>query len=153
MNPLLLPVVAVQGLRVRSATEVLPPAAGPLAGRVPAGGDAASGPASGDALRLGVLGESTAAGCGVDSHADGFPGCLARELAARTKRPVAWEVVGLHGATARRVRHRLLPQLEGRFDTVVLLAGVNDVLSRRSPGSGARIWRPSSTSWPGAPAR
>ncbi|WP_062204305.1 SGNH/GDSL hydrolase family protein [Streptomyces sp. NBRC 109706] len=133
MNPLLLPVVAVQGMRVRSSTEVLPPASGPLTGRVPAGDDGAPDDTSDDALRLGVLGESTAAGCGVDSHAEGFTGCLAGELAARTGRPVTWEVVGQHGATARRIRYRLLPEFDGKFDTAVLLAGVNDVLSRRSP--------------------
>lgn len=105
---------------------MLPPAAGPTTGTA---GDASRQP-----LRLAVLGESTAAGCGVDTHDDGFPGCLARELAARTRRPVTWDVVGQHAATARRIRHRLLPRLGQDLDVAVLLAGVNDVLTRRAPG-------------------
>ncbi|WP_433887861.1 SGNH/GDSL hydrolase family protein [Streptomyces sp. CA-111067] len=129
MNPLLLPVVAFQGIRVRSTTEVLPPAAGPARGTA---GDGAAG----TPLRLAVLGESTAAGCGAGSHDLAFPGLMARELAARTGRPVSWEVVGQYGATARRIRLELLPRLPaagGRLDVAVLLSGVNDVLTRRSP--------------------
>jgi lysophospholipase L1-like esterase len=84
-------------------------------------------------LRIGVLGESTAAGCGVGTHEEGFAGCLARELAVQAGRPVDWEVVGQHGATARRIRYRLLSQLGENLDVGVLLAGVNDVLTRRTP--------------------
>jgi len=128
VNPLLLPVVAVQGMWVRTRTEELPPAGGPTSGAV---GEAAESPAP--PVRIAVLGESTAAGCGVDSHGDGFAGALARELVERSRRPVVWEVVGRHGATARRIRHRLLPQVGTDLDIAVLLAGANDVLSRRTP--------------------
>lgn len=127
MNPLLLPIVAAQGARLRSRTELLPPASGPTFGTI------AVEEMSGAPLRVGVLGESTAAGCGVDLHEDGFAGRLARQLAVRAGRPVRWEVVGQHGATARRIRFRLLPQLGEDLDIAVLLAGVNDVLTRRSP--------------------
>ncbi|MBS2964403.1 SGNH/GDSL hydrolase family protein [Actinocrinis puniceicyclus] len=130
MNPLLLPVIAAQGIWVRRRTEVLPHAAGPTTGTV---GDQRDG----RPLRIAVLGESTAAGCGVDTHDEGFTGSLARELSERSGRPVAWEVVGQYGATGRRVRHRLLPRLGGDFDLAVLLAGANDVLARRAP----REWR------------
>lgn len=125
MNRLLLPVVAVQGRWMRSAIRMAPPAGGPTRGTV--------GDATGPPLRLGVLGDSTAAGCGVDTHDNGFAAWLARDLAARTGRPVVWEVVGQFGATARRIRHRLLPQLGGNLDVAVLLAGGNDVLTRRTP--------------------
>ncbi|REJ08206.1 SGNH/GDSL hydrolase family protein [Microbacterium bovistercoris] len=113
----------VQGLWVRRRIEVLPPAGGPNSGRT---GDAEA------ALRIGIIGESTAAGCGVDGHEDGFAGALARQLAG-PDRVAEWSVVGEHGATARRIRHRLLPQLTGEFDVVVVLAGANDVMARRSP--------------------
>lgn len=126
MNPFLLPVVVVQAMRVRSSTETLPPATGPATGT---SGEEESGPP----LRVAVLGESTAAGCGVRTHDEGFPGRLAHELATREGRPVTWEVVGQHAATTRRIRHRLLPELSKDLDVAVLLAGVNDVLSRRSP--------------------
>lgn len=120
-----MPVVAVQGMWVRSTTELAPPAAGPTSGTVWG--------ASGEPLRIAVLGESTAAGCGVETHDDGFPGCLARELAGRTRRPVEWEVVGQHAATSRRIRYRLLPRVGEQLDVAVLLAGGNDVLARRPP--------------------
>ncbi|QKW10107.1 SGNH/GDSL hydrolase family protein [Streptomyces sp. NA04227] len=126
MSALLMPLIAVQGLWVRATTERLPEAQGPCEGTV--GEDT-----SGTPMRVAVLGESTAAGCGADSHDEGFPGSLARALSTQHDCPVGWEVVGQHGATARRVRHRLLPQLGEGFDLAVLLAGANDVLNRRTP--------------------
>ena len=120
-----MPLVAIQARRARSSTELLPEAAGPTSGT--------TGEPDGAPLRIGVLGESTAAGCGVDSHDDGFTGCLARELATRTGKPVGWQVVGQYGATARRIRYRLLPELNEDLNIAVLLAGANDVLSRRTP--------------------
>jgi lysophospholipase L1-like esterase len=129
VNRLLLPVIAVQGMRLRSTIITTPPATGPTSGTV--------GSASGPPLRLAVLGDSTAAGCGVDTHDNGFTGWLARELAGRARRTVSWQVVGQFGATARRIRHRLLPQLGADLDVAVLLAGGNDVLARRTPAE----WR------------
>ncbi|QVQ50880.1 SGNH/GDSL hydrolase family protein [Spiractinospora alimapuensis] len=125
MNPVLLPLAAAQGLWVRARTERLPPASGDTRGSV--------GPVAERSLRLGVVGESTAAGCGVATHAEGFPGRLARILAERTGGEVAWEVVGHDGATARRIRHRLLARLSDDLDVAVLLSGVNDTLGRRAP--------------------
>jgi lysophospholipase L1-like esterase len=125
VNPLLVPIVAVQGMWMRSTIKLASPAAGPTSGTV---GDPSRPP-----VRIAVVGESTAAGCGVDTHDDGFPGWLARELAARTRRPVGWEVVGQFGATARRIRYRLLPRLGEDLNVAVLLAGANDVLTRRTP--------------------
>jgi lysophospholipase L1-like esterase len=116
---------AVQGFWVSRRQEELPPAGGEASGRT---GNA---PAA-EPLRVAVLGESTAAGCGVTTHHEGFAGSLARRIFELTGRPVLWDVVGQHGATARRIRHRLLPQLGARYDLVVLLAGANDVLSRRT---------------------
>lgn len=126
MNRLLLPVVALQGLWVRRTFILAAPVSGPSTGT--SGG---SGAGAGAALRLAVVGESTAAGSGVDSHDDGFAGSLARALTTRTGRPVDWEVAAQFGATARRIRHRLLPRLTGEHDLAVLLAGANDVLTRR----------------------
>ncbi len=120
-----MPLVAVQGRRVRATLDPAPPAAGPTTGVV---GDEAVEP-----LRLCVVGDSTAAGHGVDTHADGFAGCLARTLVEQTGRSVHWTAVGRLGATSRRIRYRLLPRLDARLDLAVLLAGVNDVLGGRSP--------------------
>ncbi|MTD16593.1 SGNH/GDSL hydrolase family protein [Nakamurella sp. YIM 132087] len=123
MNPLLLPVVAAQGIRVRRTTEILPEAKGPTTGRTPG---------REPALRLSVIGESTAAGCGAATHEQAFTGALARALSGRTGRAVEWQVHGSNGATVRRVRHQLLSRLDGEVDLAVLLVGVNDVLRRRS---------------------
>ena len=120
-------VVVAQGLWVRRRLEILPPAAGPATGTA-VGADEGAPP-----LRLGILGDSTAAGCGVDTHETSIAGALARALAARTGRAVRWQVVGEYGATIRRIRHRLTPQLEGEYDVVLVLAGVNDVLAGRTP--------------------
>lgn len=132
VNPLLMPIVAAQGYWVRSRTEVLPPADGPTTGEAEPPGDNA-----GTVLRIGILGESTAAGCGAGTHDEGMPGALSRELAERTGRRVEWSVVGQNAATARRIRYKLLPQLGQELDVAVLMAGVNDVLNRRDPGA----WR------------
>jgi lysophospholipase L1-like esterase len=120
-----LPVAVGQGMWLRSTLKLAPPAAGPACGTVGAG--------SRSPLRIAVVGDSTAAGCGVDSHDEGFAGCLAREISARTREPVRWHAVGQFGATARRIRYRLLPLLGEDLDVAVLLAGGNDVMSRRSP--------------------
>lgn len=128
-NPLLLPLVAAQGLWVRHRVEVLPEASGPTTGTTPG--------TPGTALRLLVVGESTAAGCGAPTHAEAFTGAFARALAERHDRPVTWTAHGRHGATIRRVRHRMLPGLDAGADVAVLLIGVNDVLSR----SPAQRWR------------
>jgi lysophospholipase L1-like esterase len=120
-----LPVAAAQGMWMRSTIKMAPPASGPASGTV--------GTTSRAPLRIAVVGESTAAGCGAGNHDDGFTGCLAREINARTQWPVQWQVVGQVGATARRIRYRLAPQIGEALHVAVLLAGGNDVISWRSP--------------------
>jgi lysophospholipase L1-like esterase len=88
-------------------------------------------------VRLAVIGESTAAGCGVETYDDSIAAAFARCLADHRGQDVSWFVLGQDGATSRRILHRLLPELPGGWDLVVLLAGVNDVLSRRRPAE----WR------------
>lgn len=125
MKPLLLPVAAVQGKWMRATRRPAPPATGPTTGT--------AGTTPGAPLRLAVVGESTAAGSGVDNHDEGFTGALARAVSARSGRPVQWQAVGQFGATARRIRYRLLSQLGVDLEVAVLLAGGNDVMTRRTP--------------------
>ncbi len=126
MNPVALLLAAAQGARLRRATEILPPAAGPTGGVVPGPGDSA-------AVRLLVIGDSTAAGVGAANHEEAIAGSLARLAAEDVRAAVQWRVIAQSGATSRRVRHSLLPELEGSdpFDLAVVLVGVNDVLARR----------------------
>lgn len=153
-----LPLIAVQALWLRATVKLAPPASGPAEGV--AGPAGPSEPIENreerrEPLRIAVVGDSTAAGCGVAEHRDGFAAQLARELAARAGRPVEWRTIGQFGATSRRVRFRLLPELEQALelnrngarastqglDAAVLLAGGNDVMSRRTPEQ----WREDAT--------
>jgi lysophospholipase L1-like esterase len=115
---LLAPIVLVQGARVRRAVPHLTPPA------QRSGGSRATG-----ALRLLVLGDSTAVGSGVDQ----MPDAVAGQVARRTEEPVAWRVVGTSGLTSGEVLERHLAEaLEQPADLVVLLVGWNDALQLRS---------------------
>jgi lysophospholipase L1-like esterase len=129
VNPVRALVIAAQATRLRRTIRLLPPAAGPTSGLV---GESSAAP-----LTVAVIGESTAAGCGVENHFDRFAGAFARRVSALSGHPVEWTAIGQFGATARRVRHRLVPLLDHHHDLVVLLAGANDVLSGRP----ATQWR------------
>lgn len=124
-NPLLLPVVVGQAIWLRTTMKLAQPPTGPAFG--------VEGEGTRTPIRLAVVGESTAAGFGVDTHAEGFAASVARELAALVDRRVEWQTIGQFGATARRIRHRLIPRITARPDVVIVLAGGNDVLARRRP--------------------
>ncbi len=130
------PVLLPQGRRLRRETPRLPDAPLPWEGRVEGGGtgDGSDNPGGASRpLHLLVIGDSTAAGVGVD-HADlGLGGRLAEALAARTGRPVNWRAAGRNGATAGDlVRQYLTPALNGPTDLVFLTVGANDALALRS---------------------
>ncbi len=126
------PVLLTQGRRLRKSTPRLPDAPLPWHGAVDGGGSEGEGGAS-RRLNLLVIGDSTAAGVGVD-HADlGLGGRLAEALAARTGREVHWRAAGRNGATANDlVRLYLTPALAGPTDLVFLTVGANDALALRS---------------------
>jgi len=137
-------VLLPQGRRLRRETPRLPEAPLPWEGRVDGGapgttegnadsGGAEDGGAASRPLHLLVIGDSTAAGVGVD-HADlGLGGRLAEALALYTGRPVHWRAAGRNGATARDlVRQFLTPALHGPTDLVFLTVGANDALAMRS---------------------
>ncbi|WP_243390285.1 SGNH/GDSL hydrolase family protein [Bifidobacterium margollesii] len=83
-------------------------------------------------LDMAVVGDSLTVGCGVERQSDGLVPDMARSLADVIDRPVHWRAYGRLGATMRRVRFRLLPQVEGQPDLLVLCAGSNDLMARRS---------------------
>lgn len=117
------PVLAAQGRRLRRVTPILPPAALPWSGTL----DGAA------PVRLLVLGDSTAAGVGVGTQADGLPGNLARELGERWNRGVEWTAIGESGATSRDLVERFLPTaLESEYNFVFLSIGANDALAIRT---------------------
>jgi len=117
------PLIYLQGRRLRRTTPRLPDAALPWQGTV----------AGERPLRLLVLGDSTAAGVGAATQADGLPGNLARALAARWSRGVHWTAMGANGATARDLVERFLePAVAEQWDFVFLTIGANDALGLRS---------------------
>lgn len=86
---LLAPLLIWQGRRVRATALRLPEAAGERS-------------LDGGALRLLIVGDSSAAGVGAAHQDEALAGCLARSLAAQLGRPVGWQLV----ATAARRRSR-----------------------------------------------
>lgn len=121
------PLLLAQGRRVRRDTPRLPPAAGPMNGRIE-GND--------PPLRLVTIGESTVAGVGAAHHDEALTGRLARALGARTGRAVAWSVYGRSGATVAKAHQNFLPAFNGgAADLVVIAFGVNDVLEHTSPAA------------------
>jgi lysophospholipase L1-like esterase len=125
-NLLLLPVLAYHGRQVKRDTPRLPEAEGDegiVSGR-------------GHALRLLVMGDSMAAGVGVDHNDDALAGRLATSLASDTGRRVSWRVIARGGATARyaswNFTHRIHdPFTQWRPDIVVISIGINDLLRFR----------------------
>ena len=121
----LLPWLIAQGRGVRRDTPRLPPADGSATGAV----DGLA-----PALRVVLIGESTVAGVGAATHADGLAGHFARDLRARCGRRVEWSVFGLSGATVRDAHTSLLSAIPCEHaDLIVIAFGVNDVLERTPP--------------------
>lgn len=117
---LLAPIALVQGRRLQRTTPRLQPATPRSGGSRTAG-----------AVRLLVLGDSTAVGTGVEQMADAVAGQLARRL----PESVAWRAVGENGMTAREVRERHLDEaLADPADIAVVLVGWNDALQLRPAG-------------------
>ena len=83
-------------------------------------------------IRAVMVGDSLVAGCGVDDQSKGIMPLLAARVAKRTGRPVAWRTVGKLGATARRVRYRMIGDINDRPDVLIVCVGGNDMLAGRS---------------------
>lgn len=127
----LLPILYVQGKRIRASVPSMPEARGPS-------GWYTESSSSEEPLELITLGESTIAGVGVETHREGFTGTLAAELGQRLKRKVAWKVYARSGYTARRVVQKLLPRItETSADLIVVGLGGNDAFTLNSPAN----WR------------
>ena len=115
-----LPLALPLALHTRRTALRLPPAAGAQSGLAGTG-------LGGAPLRLLLIGESTVAGVGVEAQEAALAGQLARALAARLQRPVAWRACGENGITASEACTRLLPlALREPADLVLLVFGVND---------------------------
>jgi lysophospholipase L1-like esterase len=113
-----LPVYVWQGLGVRRRTKRLSPPHNP---------GSLSFPGKGEAIRLLILGDSSAAGVGVDAIDKSFAGFLPRLLSERSGRPVHARIAGMNSATAAHIRDHAVPHIEPRdFDYIALNIGTND---------------------------
>ncbi|MDA0973197.1 MAG: SGNH/GDSL hydrolase family protein [Bacteroidetes bacterium] len=126
----LLPIMYVQGKRIKERIPGLPEAQGSK-GSAENGHDRT--------IQLLTIGESTIAGVGVDTHQDGFTGTLARTIADTLPCNVRWRVYAKSGYTADRVREKLIPLVEEtHVDLIVIGIGGNDAFKLRSPGKWKR---------------
>lgn len=116
----LLPVLALQGLACYRRTRCLPFPDGPR------GGQAGTGPA----LRLMILGDSSAAGVGVAHQDQALSGHLVRSLAPDYA--LDWRLEAEIGADTGRVLGWLEAMPPARYDVVLTALGVNDITHRVS---------------------
>ncbi|HEX7642077.1 MAG TPA: SGNH/GDSL hydrolase family protein [Burkholderiaceae bacterium] len=86
----------------------------------------------GVALRLLVLGDSSAAGVGVERQEQALAQPLAHELAERLARPVAWQLIAKSGIDTSETLALLEAGAVQPADVLVTALGVNDVTGQRS---------------------
>lgn len=92
----------------------------------------------GQKFKVLLIGESSIAGVGASSHADGLAGMFARELAAHYDWQVQWEVVAKSGYTAHKVNTKLLKHIKSEHADLILIGlGANDALGWSSPNKWA----------------
>jgi lysophospholipase L1-like esterase len=128
---LLAPVALPQGLRLRRTALRLPAAQGEV-------GEIGFSTPDAEPLRVVVVGDSVAAGVGLDHHEASMAGLVAQGLAERHGRPATWTVIGVSGATAGEATQLFAgrPELE-TADVVLISIGVNDTKNLHP----ARRWR------------
>ena len=119
------PVILLQALWVVIRAQKLPEASGSRTG------SAGHGPP----LRILIVGDSSAAGVGVDHLTDALPGQLEVRLAEHHL--VSWKLVAKSGATAGSLLRMLDDVVDEPFDAAVIALGVNDSKN----GVSERNWR------------
>ena len=118
------PVYAWQGIGVRLSVRRLLPAPGEPSGRIDG---------QGPDLRLLVVGDSSAAGVGLDHIEQGLAAQVARALNMRTGRAVSYRTAGFNSAISTELRDHVLPHIEPRDWTHVLISiGTNDIKNFRT---------------------
>ena len=115
---MLAPLLLAQALGTRRRAPVLPEAAGARSGRVGHGGDA---------LRVLIAGDSSAAGVGVAHQRQALAGQLSRALRARSQRPVHWSLHARTGLNTLQVFELLRTASPSAADVAVIVSGVNDL--------------------------
>jgi len=93
----------------------------------------------GDALKLLVVGDSSAAGYGMDGPTDTPPAMLASGLSHIAGRPVQVMSTARVGARSSDLQRQLDVGLADRPDVTVLVIGANDVTNRVRPSESVRL--------------
>lgn len=119
---LLAPVLLWQGRRVRRTALELPEAAGPREGIKGAG----------PSMRLLVLGDSAAAGVGVQTQEEAITGRLVEALVAQ-QRQVQWKVLARSGDRLSHLLKALQTAPSQPQDLIVISVGINNVLKGTPP--------------------
>ncbi|MGB5887257.1 MAG: SGNH/GDSL hydrolase family protein [Acinetobacter venetianus] len=120
----LLPIVAIQGIKVRKNTPHLPEATGERDGVI----------GSGKPLSLLILGDSAAAGVGVETQQDALSGAIITELG--NEFTLTWKLQAQTGNTTQQVIQAAKQISDQQYDIVITSIGVNDVTKFTS----ARSW-------------
>jgi lysophospholipase L1-like esterase len=122
----LMPLLIAQGRHVRATALKLPEAAGERRGVAGSGRVA---------LRVLIVGDSSAAGVGVGTQDEAFAGQLAQALAERTGAAVGWQLVATSGHTAQDAARALAGATLATADLLVTALGVNDVVGQTRPAT------------------
>lgn len=120
----LLPIIAIQGIKVRKKMPHLPEASGERDGVI----------GSGKPLSLLILGDSAAAGVGVETQQDALSGAIITELG--NEFTLTWKLQAQTGNTTQQVIQAAKQISDQQYDIVITLIGVNDVTKFTS----ARSW-------------
>ncbi len=119
----LAPLLIAQALATRRRAPVLPEPDGPRDGQV------------GEGTRLGLLiiGDSSAAGVGVDTQDRALARHLSETLAREARRRVHWQLIARSGITTAQAIELLQQSAPARADVAVAVLGVNDVIDQVRP--------------------
>ncbi|MHA3982028.1 SGNH/GDSL hydrolase family protein [Acinetobacter venetianus] len=121
---ILLPIIAIQGIKVRKKMPHLPEASGERDGVI----------GSGKPLSLLILGDSAAAGVGVETQQDALSGAIITELG--NEFTLMWKLQAQTGNTTQQVIQAAKQIRDQQYDIVITSIGVNDVTKFTS----ARSW-------------
>jgi lysophospholipase L1-like esterase len=114
------PLLLAQGVWTRRRTPRLPEAEGERQGEV----------GRGPLLRLLVVGDSSAAGVGVERQEQALAPQLAERLALRARLAVRWQLIARSGVNTLRAVEMLDQVRPRRADLALVVLGVNDVLDQ-----------------------
>ncbi len=117
---LMAPVLLPQGIFIRKSTPRLKEAAGPRNGIE----------GQGKPLRLLLIGDSAAAGVGVEHQSQALSGQLISTLCDQFR--IDWQLIAKTGVTTKEVWRKLSDHPKQDYDIVIVSLGVNDVTTQLS---------------------